>query len=114
MCGFVDQIALSGDTDCSQNVISSAHDLPDSSFGELIQNSGGTVLEFVFKDNESNKIQPRLCFITFHFLHLHPVDLRNVSRGTCDYSETSMSVICEEVFIITRNWKPLARGLPRE
>lgn len=53
---LVNQIALPCDTDGSQDVVSSAHDLSDASFSEFIENTCCARLQLVLEDNEPDKI----------------------------------------------------------
>src|SRR6266536_4708015 len=66
VCRLVDKVELPGDTDCSQNVITSAHDFPNASFRKFSQHTSCSRLQLVFENDESNKIKPRLSLLALH------------------------------------------------
>lgn len=100
---LVNEIALSGYTNSSQNIISGAHDLSDACFGELAQHPCCTGFQFVFKDDKSDKVQSRFGFCALHLLNLDPVQFGNMFCCTCDDPKATMSIIGKQLFIIAGN-----------
>jgi hypothetical protein len=100
---LVNEIALSGYTNSSQNIISGAHDLSDSCFGELVQYPCCTGFQFVFKDDKSDKVQSRFGFCALHLLNLDPVQFGNMFCCTCDDPKATMGIISKQLFIIAGN-----------
>jgi len=100
---FVNEIALSGYTNSSQNIISGAHDLSDACFGELVQHPCCAGFQFVFKDDKSDKVQSRFGFCALHLLNLDPVQFGNMFCCTCDDPKATMSIIGKQLFIIAGN-----------
>jgi hypothetical protein len=89
-------------TDGSENVVTRAHDCANVGFSELVDNTGGNVLELVLKDDEASKFQSGLCFLSLHLLNLEPVEFENVLGSTSNDTETSVSVVCEQLIIVWR------------
>jgi hypothetical protein len=50
-----EHVALAGDTDCGQYVIASTHHIANSCFIQLGNDTGGTGLQFVLKDDETKE-----------------------------------------------------------
>lgn len=78
MCGRVDQITLSTDTNGRQNVVPSTHDYTHAGITQLLEHTSGCGLEFVLEDDKTDKIKIRFDLFAFHLLDLHPVQFLNV------------------------------------
>jgi hypothetical protein len=93
MCSLINQIAFPRHTNGSQNVISSAHDLPDASFCELTQNASSARLQFVLENDESDEVELRLSLFAFRLLDLHPIQFGDMFSGASYNTVTSVRIV---------------------
>lgn len=88
---LVDESALSSHTDGREDIITSAHDRPDVSPLQLLNDRRGRWLEFVLKDDEAYKLKIALGFFSLHLLHLEPIDFERLCGARND-TETFVRV----------------------
>jgi hypothetical protein len=108
MGSLVDEITLACYTNGSQNVISGAHNLSNARFWEFVQYTCGTGFQFIFEDDESDKVQPRLGLFTLHFLDFDPIKLCNMFCCTCNYPKAAMGVIGKKLFVVRWNYSDVS------
>ena len=101
---FMDEVTFSRNADGCQNVVSSAHHLPDPSFRELVENPSSTRLQLVLKYNESDKVHFRLSILPVHFLYFYPVQLSDMLGSASDHSKATMCIVGQEVLVVTGNY----------
>lgn len=104
VCVPVDEITFSCDAYSGQDIVSCAHNLSDPGFGELVKNASCSRLQLIFKYDEANKVESRLCLIALHFLYLYPVQLRNMPGGASNNPKTSVRIVGKKVFIVAWNF----------
>lgn len=102
MCGLVNQVTFSCNTDCCQDIVTSTHDLTDACFREFIKNASRAWFQFVFEDNEAEEVKTGLCFLSLHLLNFHPIELLNVLCSASNDPETSVCIVRQKFFIIVR------------
>lgn len=103
MRGLVNEVTVPGNAYSRENVVSCTHNFPDTGLGQLIKDARRGRLQLVFKDDESNEIQSRLCFVSFHLLNLHPIELRNVLSSTSNDAVPPVGIICQKFLVVARN-----------
>lgn len=72
MCSAVHEVTLSSHADCSQDVVSGAHDIANSGLVELVYYPSCGRFKLILEDEEANKVEVRLGFKARHFLRFEP------------------------------------------
>lgn len=85
------QGALSCNTDGSEYIVPSAHDLPDSSCFEFPNRFSCRRLQLILKDDKAYEIEPSFRFVALHFLQRSPVEGDLLCRASYD-TEPPLSV----------------------
>lgn len=103
MRSLINQVAFPRNTDSRQDIVASAHDLPDAGFGKLVENACRAGLQLILEYDKSDKIQIGFCLLSLHLLDFDPVQLVNVLSSNPNDTESAMCIICQKFLIITRD-----------
>lgn len=83
---FLQQAAFSCNADGCQNVITSNHDRSNIGLDQFFHHWSRAWLQFVLKDDESDKAQIAFYVFSSHLLHFDPAELSKMTRGAADYT----------------------------
>ena len=100
MSSAINEITLSGNADGGEYVVSSAHDLANVSIVELVDHVRSSVLQFVFEDDKSEKLELRLGVMARHFFDFGPIQRFNVLSRTGNDPKASMSIESQQLLVV--------------
>lgn len=100
--------AFSRNTHSCEDVVASAHNLPDIRIVKLAYDLGGRVLELVLENDKADELKIGLCVCARHLLHSHPVESGNFFGSTGDHAETSVGVETKEIVEVDGHYRSSA------
>lgn len=98
-------VAFAGNTDCSQDVVTSAHHVANTCFVQLGDHTGSTWFQFVFKDDETQEFQVGLSLLSSHFLDFRPAQFPFILGGASNHTVSLMSIIAQKILVVRGNCK---------
>lgn len=86
-------VAFTGNTDSSQDIVTSAHNIANSCLVQLGNHTRSTWLQFVLENDEAQEFEVGFGLSSCHLLDFHPAQLPFVFAGTGNHTVSFVSVV---------------------
>lgn len=100
VCGLVDQVAFTSNTNSSQDVVTCHHRRTDVRLKQLSQYRCRGRLELVLEDDETSEFQLRLGLVSLHFLGFDPAKFWNMASCAANDAITFMCIVGKLIIIV--------------